>query len=61
MVFDAKGWESEQKQKITWIGVGNVKCHGLSHILFVSTRHMPIGGEHVVFGLAHTSWWVYGI
>jgi len=22
---------------------------------------MPLGGEQVMFGLAHTSWWVYGI
>jgi hypothetical protein len=38
-----------------------VKCHGLFHIVFVLNGHMPLGGEHVMFILAHTSWWVYGI
>jgi hypothetical protein len=39
----------------TWNGVGNVKCHGLFHIVFVPNGHMPFGGEQLVFGLAHTS------
>jgi hypothetical protein len=41
--------------------VGNVKCHGLFCIVFVPNGHMLLGGEQLVFGLAHTSWWVYGI
>jgi hypothetical protein len=36
----------------------NVKCHGLLHIVSIPNGHMPLGGEHVVFGMAHTSWWV---
>jgi hypothetical protein len=61
MVLNARGWENDWKYKITWIVVGNVKCHGLFHIVFVPNGHMPLGGEQVMFGLAHTSWWVYGI
>ncbi len=38
-----------------------MKCHGLFHIVFVFNGHMPLGGEQLVFKLAHTSWWVYGI
>jgi hypothetical protein len=53
--------EGEQKFKKSWIGVGDIKCHGLFHIVFVFNGHMHFGGEHVVFGLAHTSWWVYEI
>jgi hypothetical protein len=33
----------------------------LFHIVFVPTGHMPFSGEQLVIGLAHTSWWVYGI
>jgi hypothetical protein len=58
MVLDARGWKAKHKLKITWISVSNVKCHGLSHIIFVLNGHMPINGEHAVFRLAHTSWWV---
>jgi hypothetical protein len=47
--------------KIIWNGVNNVKCFGLPHIIYVLNGHMPLGGEQVVFGLAHTSWWVNGI
>jgi len=36
-------------------GVDNVKCHGLPHIVSIPNGHMPLGGEQVVFGLAHTS------
>jgi hypothetical protein len=32
----------------------------VSYYLY-SYGHMPFGGEHVVFGLAQTSWWVNGI
>jgi hypothetical protein len=42
-------------------GVRHVKCHGLFHIVFVLNKHMPFGGEQLVFGLAHISWWVYWI
>jgi hypothetical protein len=38
-----------------------VKCHELFHIVFVPNGHMPLGGEHLVFGLTHAFWWVYGI
>jgi hypothetical protein len=41
--------------KKTWTSVGNVKCHGLFHIVFVPNGHMPLGGEQLVFGLPHTS------
>jgi hypothetical protein len=41
--------------KIIWNGVNNVKCFGLPHIVSVLNGHMPLGGEQVVFGLAHTS------
>ncbi len=44
MVLNARGWKSDW-EKITWIGVGNVKCHGLFHIVFVPNGHMPFGGE----------------
>jgi hypothetical protein len=32
----------------------------VSYYLY-SYGHMPFGGEHVMFGLAQTSWWVNGI
>jgi len=44
------------KIKNTLIGVGNVKCRELFHIVFVFNGHMPLSGEQVLFGLAHTSW-----
>jgi hypothetical protein len=31
------------------------QCKG-SHILSIPNGHMPLGGEYVLFGLAHTSW-----
>jgi hypothetical protein len=43
------------KIKITWNNVGNVKCRGLFHIVFVPNGHMPLGGEQLMFKLAHTS------
>ncbi len=43
-VLNTRGWDSEQKKK-TWTSVGNVKCHGLFHIVFVLNGHMPFGGE----------------
>ncbi len=55
MVIDARGWESEWNFKITLNGIDKVKCHGLPHIVLIPNGHMPLGGEHVVFGLAHTS------
>ncbi len=33
-------------------------CHGLPHIVSIPNGHMPLDGEQVVFGFAHTSWWV---
>jgi hypothetical protein len=33
----------------------NVKCHGLLRIVWIPNGHMLLGGEQVVFGLAHTS------
>jgi hypothetical protein len=35
-----------------------VKCHGLPHIVSIPNGHILLGGEQVVFGLAHTSWYV---
>ncbi len=32
---------------------------GLPHILSNPNGYMVPGGEKVVFGLAHISWWVY--
>jgi hypothetical protein len=35
-----------------------VMCHGLLHIVSIPNGHIPLCGEHVVFELAHTSWWI---
>jgi hypothetical protein len=48
-----------ENKKIALNGINNVNCHQLPHIISILNGHMPLGGEQVVFGLAHTSWWVY--
>ncbi len=58
MVIDARGWESEWKFKIILNGIDKVKCHGLPCIVLIPNGDMPLSGEHAMFGLAHTSWWV---
>jgi hypothetical protein len=35
-----------------------VMCQGLFHIVSILNGHVPLCGEHEVFQLAHTSWWV---
>jgi len=50
--------EREHKNKKTLNGIDIVKCHQLFHIVPIPNGHMPLGGEHVVFGLAHTFQWV---
>jgi hypothetical protein len=63
IMLDTLGWESEWKNKKKKLSASgsNVKCHELFHIIFVPNKHMPFGGEQLVFGLAHIFWWVYGI
>jgi hypothetical protein len=45
-------------KKASLNGINNVKCHRLSHIVLIPNGHMLLGGEQVVFGFAHTFWWV---
>jgi hypothetical protein len=35
-----------------------VRCHGVLNIVSIPNGHIPLCGGHVVFQLAHTSWWV---
>jgi hypothetical protein len=44
------------KIKKTLNGIDNVKCHRLPHIILIPNGHMPLGGQHVVFGVTHTFW-----
>ncbi len=51
----------ERINKKLFTSVGNVKCRGLFHVVFVPNKHMPCGGEQLMFELAHIYWWVYEI
>jgi len=51
-----KRLRESMKIKNTLNGINNVKCHWLFHIVSIPNGHMPLGGEQVVFGFAHTFW-----
>jgi hypothetical protein len=49
--------EKMHEKKTTLNGINNVKCHWLLHVVLIPNGHMHLSGEHVMFGLTHTSWW----